>query len=227
MMEPATPKPLSEPDPLTGTQLGGFVKGDLIGAGAMERVCRGKQLSLEREIAIKVLPPEFAKDETNVEPFRREPQPAAAVQNAHIVQIIDYGEQDRVFSYVMELKQEHSKRKLMGIRTAFARSRPIKTATHSFNVLKATHTARIAHRHVKPKSLIFYKNSRIKMAYLVPLPTYNGDGDATLPTKATMPGMPPYVRANQMPKNECLAYPPNIFPFGQSSLIRQPSGRVF
>ena len=50
---------------------------------------------------------QFAKDDTNMERFRREAKATAAIQYAHIVQIHDYGEQDGIFYCVMELIHGH------------------------------------------------------------------------------------------------------------------------
>src|SRR5215510_10868405 len=87
----------------SGTRLGTYEIVDLLGSGGMGDVYRARDLKLGREVAIKVLPEEFARDSSRVARFEREARMLAAVNHAAIAAI--YGaEEDGATRYiVMEL----------------------------------------------------------------------------------------------------------------------------
>lgn len=63
-----------------------------LGAGGMGRVYKARQPNLDRIVALKVLPPEFAKDPAWVERFTREARALARLNHPHIVQVYDVGQ---------------------------------------------------------------------------------------------------------------------------------------
>ena len=87
---------------MIGTLLGKYRIVEKIGSGGMADVYKGLQVGLEREVAIKVLPPAYAKDVQMVKRFKRESQATAKLSHPNIVTIYDSGEQDGCFYYVME-----------------------------------------------------------------------------------------------------------------------------
>ena len=74
-----------------------------IGEGGMGMVYRAHDTLLNREVAIKVLPPELARDREFVTRFRREAETAASLDHPHIVAIYNIGEQDGVHYLAMRL----------------------------------------------------------------------------------------------------------------------------
>ncbi len=76
---------------------------DEIGRGGMSVVFRARDLRLERDVAIKVLPPELAHDQAVGSRFTREAQTSAQLSHAHIVPIHDVGERDGIAYFVMAL----------------------------------------------------------------------------------------------------------------------------
>ncbi len=85
--------------------LGGYMLEEEIGRGSMGIVYRGKQIALERDVAIKVLPRSLAKDASYVARFIREAQIVAGLNHPNIVQIYDAGQQDGLLYFVMEYIQ--------------------------------------------------------------------------------------------------------------------------
>ena len=77
---------------LAGQSLGGYQLEEEIGRGSMGMVYRGKQIALGREVAIKVLPRELAKDASYVARFIREAQIIAGLHHPNIVQVLDFDE---------------------------------------------------------------------------------------------------------------------------------------
>ena len=88
---------------LTGLTIGQYVLKEQLGAGGMGVVYRAYQPTLEREVAVKVLPTMLAGQEGYIERFTREARTAASLEHTHIVPIYDYGTQQDVSYVVMRM----------------------------------------------------------------------------------------------------------------------------
>ena len=88
---------------LPGTKLGDYLIEELIGAGGMGIVYRAQQLSLNRTVALKVLPPSMRNTSKALARFRREVEAAASLQHDNIVAVHSAGEDDGTSYYSMEL----------------------------------------------------------------------------------------------------------------------------
>src|SRR5262245_45536921 len=89
--------------PLTGTSLGSFAIGERIGSGGMGDVYRARDTSLNRDVALKVLPPLFAKDRSRLARLRREAQLLAALNQPNIAAIYGFEETRDVHALILEL----------------------------------------------------------------------------------------------------------------------------
>src|SRR6187397_176734 len=90
--------------PLTpGTKVGPYEIVGAIGAGGMGEVYRARDAKLNRQVAIKVLPPIFASDPDRLARFEREAQSIAALSHPNILSIHDYGVDAARAYAVMEL----------------------------------------------------------------------------------------------------------------------------
>ncbi|MAS32367.1 MAG: hypothetical protein CL610_00075 [Anaerolineaceae bacterium] len=88
---------------LSGQQWGQYELRELIGMGGMGAVYRAHQPSLNRDVALKLLPPAIASETSYAERFRREAQTAAKLEHAHIVPVYDYGNQGGIYYVVMRM----------------------------------------------------------------------------------------------------------------------------
>src|SRR5262245_44876634 len=86
---------------LVGKKLGQYEITGLIARGGMATVYLGKQASMNRTVAIKVLSPHYVQDETFVKRFQREVQAVARLQHPRIIPVHDYGEENGTFYIVM------------------------------------------------------------------------------------------------------------------------------
>ena len=77
-----------------GTPFGRYRLVELLGRGGMGEVWRAHDTATNRIVAIKLLPPHLAQDDTFVRRFRREAEAAARLNSPHIIPIHDYGEID-------------------------------------------------------------------------------------------------------------------------------------
>ncbi len=139
-------------DELIGTQLGGCQVLDLLGQGGMARVYRGRQEHLDRDVAIKVLPPYYVTDPTFIDRFQREARAMAKLQHPNIVVIYDAGRQAPWLYIVMELITGGNLRQRMTTSMSMAE------ATHIFRdiaeALTYAHERGIIHRDVKPVNVL-------------------------------------------------------------------------
>ncbi len=81
-------------DDLIGKKIGGYEIIEMIGQGGMASVYRAHQVSMNRIVAVKVLPRQFLKDETYMQRFNREVNIVAKLEHRSIVPVHDYGEAD-------------------------------------------------------------------------------------------------------------------------------------
>src|SRR5215467_468229 len=87
----------------TGTRLGPFQILSLLGAGGMGEVYRASDSKLRREVALKLLPEAFARDEARMTRFSREAQVLAALNHPNIAAIYGLEESGGARALVMEL----------------------------------------------------------------------------------------------------------------------------
>lgn len=88
---------------LIGKQLGQYQIIAQIGQGGMAAVYRARQLNIRREVAIKVISPEVARQPEFAQRFVREAETIADLRHAHILKLFDYGQEGDLIYLVMEL----------------------------------------------------------------------------------------------------------------------------
>jgi serine/threonine protein kinase len=87
---------------LTGQTLDRYLLTERLGIGGMAAVFKAYQPTLDRYVAVKVLHPLVAADETFLARFRREANAAGNLHHPHIVQVYDFGNDDDRYYMVME-----------------------------------------------------------------------------------------------------------------------------
>src|SRR5437870_12686772 len=116
----------------------------------MADVYKGVQVGLEREVAIKVLPPAFAADREMVKRFRRESQATAKLSHPNIITVYDSGEQDGYFYYVMEYLKTDSLEELLEKEGKLQIGKAIKVAQDVIKALVYIHEKELVHRDLRP-----------------------------------------------------------------------------
>lgn len=134
-----------------------------LGAGSFGRVWRARDLSLEREVALKVLHPQVAADGRAVGAFWREAKLAAQLAHPSIVPIYDWDSRGDLSWYTMELAEEGSVASLVaraGPRILSDIAEPIEMVLEG---LAAAHAVGIVHRDLKPENILIdrYRRWRI------------------------------------------------------------------
>jgi serine/threonine-protein kinase len=135
-----------------------------LGAGSFGSVWRVRDLTLGREVALKLLHPHVASDERVVSRFRREAKLAAQLAHPAIVPIFDWDSRGEVTWYTMELAEGGSVADLL------ARSGPRPLAEIApqidfvLNGLAAAHSIGIVHRDLKPENVLIDRYRRWRLA---------------------------------------------------------------
>lgn len=145
-----------------GSRLGHYEVLSPIGAGGMGEVYRAKDGRLGRDVALKVLPTEVARDADRRSRFEREARAASALAHPNIVAVYDVGESDSSVWIAMELVEGRTVRDLLASGPLPAR-RVLEIGTQVADGLAAAHAAGILHRDLKPENLILSKDGYVKI----------------------------------------------------------------
>ena len=181
-----------------GTYLGRFVFLHLLGKGGMGEVWRAQDPRLGREVAIKILPPELAKDPDSQARFERECKILAALNHPCIAHIYEAGEEtpvspsdpattERISFIVMELVEGKSLSDILQssqipVLTAVRIGRQIAKA------LAVAHKAGIVHRDLKPANIMVTLKNQAKVLDFGLARPVQATGAPILP-EVTIPGM--------------------------------------
>src|SRR5436309_869474 len=149
---------------ILGTTLSGRYRLEArIGSGGMSTVYRALDVTLEREVAVKLMNREVTSDSDQLERFRREARAVAQLSHPHIVGVIDAGEDDGrpyiVFEYIEgeTLKERIRRLGRLAIPEAVAYAIEIARA------LGAAHARHIVHRDVKPQNVLIDEEGSAKV----------------------------------------------------------------
>jgi serine/threonine-protein kinase len=135
-----------------------------LGAGAMAIVYKARQLSLDRTVAIKVLPKRFTENAEYVERFYREGQAAAKFNHNNIVQAYDVGEAGGYHYFVMEYVEGKTIYEDIAAGQIFPEEEALDIVIQVARALEHAHNRGLIHRDVKPKNIIIDSSGVVKLA---------------------------------------------------------------
>jgi len=141
---------------IIGQTLGGYQILEQVGRGGMGTVFKAYQPSLERHVAVKVLPPYFAdQDETFIKRFRQEARAVAKLRHPNILVVMDHGEQHGMTYLVMEYVDAGTLHELLGAPMPPHEIAPIIAQVAS--ALDYAHGQGVVHRDIKPSNILLPK----------------------------------------------------------------------
>ena len=137
---------------------------ELIGTGGMADVRRGFDVRLGREVAVKVLRRDLARDPSFQARFRREAQAAASLNAASIVSVYDTGEDAQGVPYiVMEYLPGRTLRAVLHEQGRLAPEHALAVAADICAALDVAHAAGIVHRDIKPANVMLLPAGEVKV----------------------------------------------------------------
>lgn len=150
----------------TGTNLGGYEIMQKLGQGGMGYVFLARQVSLDRNIALKILNPRLAEDAQLVSRFTREAYAAAQLTHHNIVQIHDIG-QDKGFNFFsMEFVQGQTLAHVLSENGKVDVETAVTYILQAARGLKFAHEHGLIHRDIKPENLLLNDQGIVKVADL-------------------------------------------------------------
>ncbi|HEV8003750.1 MAG TPA: bifunctional serine/threonine-protein kinase/ABC transporter substrate-binding protein, partial [Planctomycetaceae bacterium] len=137
---------------------------ELLGMGAMGVVYRAFDTLIERDVAIKILPPELAADDATRSRFLAEAKAAGRLSNPHVVALHEVGQQDQTDYIVMELMDGGNLAQILQRQGAFAPAEATRILADACRGLVAAHAAGMIHRDIKPSNLLLNSEGTVKLA---------------------------------------------------------------
>jgi len=135
----------------------------LLGQGGMGAVYKARQAKLDRLVALKILPPEVARDPAFAERFTREARSLARLNHPQIVTVYDFGDADGLYYFTMEYVDGRNLRDLLQegpLPPAQARSLVLQIC----EALQYAHDEGLVHRDIKPENILLDRKGRVKVA---------------------------------------------------------------
>ena len=152
---------------MTETQLlgGRYELGETLGIGGMAEVFRGRDVRLGRDVAVKMLRPDLARDPSFQARFRREAQSAASLNHPAIVAVYDTGEDNGVTTpyIVMEYVEGRTLREVLQTEGRLLPQRALEIVADVCAALEYSHRAGIIHRDIKPANVMLTPSGAVKV----------------------------------------------------------------
>ena len=187
---------------------------ELLGRGGMGAVYKARQKNLDRIVALKVIPPEAAKDPTFAERFGREARALARLNHPCIVTVYDFGQVGELHYLLMEYVDGVNLRQTLRAgrlapREAVAIVPPICDA------LQYAHDQGVVHRDIKPENVLLDRSGRVKIAdFGLAKLLGKGPDDFTLTRTQQIMGTPRYMAPEQIEKPSTVDHRADIYSLG-------------
>ena len=187
------------PAHLNVSEIHGYAILSKIGQGGMGAVFKARQANLDREVALKILPPSIAADATFIERFRGEARASAKLCHPNIVQGIDVGldESSGLWYFAMEFIDGPTVKSLIEKRGAIDEAEALRIAGEVAQGLAAINHAGMVHRDIKPDNVLLTSTGAVKVADLgLSRDLMNAASDKTTAGQAV--GTPHYMSPEQV-----------------------------
>ncbi len=169
------------------TRLGGYELVEQLGMGGMGEVYLARQISLDRQVAVKTMRPQWARDPLFVARFTKEAFAAAQLVHHNVVQIYDIAAENDINFFSMELVDggslAHVQKQIGKLDVEMAVGYVLQAARG----LAIAHQCGMVHRDIKPDNLLLSKHGVVKIADLGIVKSPGGVPDAT--SDVSMPDM--------------------------------------
>lgn len=194
-------------------QIPGYQVLGKLGQGAMATVFKAKQLSLDRIVAIKVLPKRLSENREFVDRFYKEGKAAAKLNHAHIVGAYDVGEAMGYHYFVMEYIDGKTVYDLLKDGKPLPEKEVLTTIIQVAKALQHAHHRGLIHRDVKPKNIMITDDGVVKLADMG-LARAVSDREAAEAEQGKAFGTPYYIAPEQIRGELDVDYRADIYSLG-------------
>jgi Tol biopolymer transport system component len=200
-----------------GARLGPYDLIDSLGAGGMGEVYRAHDSRLSRDVAVKVLPPEFTSDPDRLHRFEQEGRALAALNHPNVMAVFDVGIADGIPYVVSELLEGQTLRDLL-LHGALPLRKATSLAVQIASGMAAAHEKGIVHRDLKPGNIFVTEDGRAKILDFglakLAAPGVSANTDTrTMTTPGVAMGTAGYMSPEQV-RGEAVDHRTDIFAFG-------------
>ena len=176
--------------------IGGYELLAKVGTGGMGAVYKARQASLDRVVALKILPPRLARDQDFLARFFREARAAGRLNHPNVVAGIDVGEADGYFYFAMEYVEGETVGDILRRDGGLSETRSIEIVRQVAGGLAHAHKQNLIHRDIKPDNILIDADGAAKLCDLG-LARSTVDEDATVTQAGTAIGTPFYIAPEQ------------------------------
>ncbi|MCD4825607.1 MAG: serine/threonine protein kinase [Phycisphaerae bacterium] len=214
----------SDPEEQAKRQIPGYQILEKLGAGAMAVVFKARQISLDRIVAIKVLPKKLSADKEYVERFYAEGQAAAKLNNPNIVAAIDVSEAHGYHYFVMEYVEGTIVDDEIKAGRVYTESEALGIIIQITRALEHAHSQGLIHRDVKPKNIMITNDGVAKLMDMG-LARLATDADAIQAEAGKLYGTPYYISPEQILGKADVDFRCDIYSLG-GTLYHMVTGQV-
>lgn len=192
VLDPVGPHPL-EPTAI----IAGYRVNRIVGRGGMGVVYSATQLTLGRDVALKLIAPERARDDAFRERFQSESRIAAAIEHPNVIPVYEAGEDEGLLFIAMRLVDGLDLAELLNIQGTLRPERALRIVDQIAGALVAAHERGLVHRDVKPANVLLALDAS-EHAYLTDFGLAKRSDDAGGPTQAQWIGTLDYLSPEQI-----------------------------
>jgi len=205
-------------------QIPGYRLKSKLGSGAMATVFKATQISLDRTVAIKILPRKLSENAEYVDRFYKEGKAAARLNHANIVQAFDVGEAGGYHYFVMEYVEGHTLHDELAQGKVFDEAEALRIIIQIARALEHAHKLGLVHRDVKPKNIMLTNEGIAKLADMG-LARAVSDLEAAQAEAGRAFGTPYYISPEQIRGELSIDFRADIYSLG-ATLYHLVTGRV-
>lgn len=220
ILKPGDPKlgdaKSAEERDLSGSTLGDFRVLRRIGQGGMGQVYLAEQISLKRKVALKLLKPELAANQTALLRFQREAEAVAKATHANIVQIYAIGQLERKHYMALEFVEGRTLREYIEKKGPPDAPLGLRIMSQVASALQRASELGIVHRDIKPENILITKKGEVKVADFGLSRCFeeNGVQAPNLTGSSVTMGTPLYMSPEQVEGKKELDHRSDIYSFG-------------
>ena len=184
------------PTPASPRVIAGYEILEKVGQGGMGAVFRAKQISMNRVVALKLLPRKLAQDPKFKERFFREARLSAKLNHLNIVNAISCGEEDGYTYLAMEFVEGQTVKKQLEKNGPFSINAGLTLLRELADALVCAESHHLIHRDIKPDNVMLDRDGRAKLCDLG-LARSTEDEDSTITITGQAVGTPHYMSPEQ------------------------------
>lgn len=193
---------------------------ELLGVGGMGAVYKARQVKMDRMVALKVIHPHLAEEETVVKRFNREMRTTSRITHPNVISVFDFGQaEDGEFYLAMELLNGESLQDRINRVSHIAVEDAIAIGVQVLKALSAAHKEHVIHRDLKPENIMLIELYgdrdivRVLDFGIATFSTTSGESNARVTASGIMVGTPSHVSPEQISGEE-LDHRSDLYGFG-------------